>query len=231
MDKYAELLHRAKWRGLSVQENVTYEQLRKRAVSGALSLQDKTTYEQLQKRVESSVLSPQELAMVASELQKSKPETTHSILLHILGSAYATKYRSLIESFLLSSQDPTLARLALDILCDDWKLAAEYRGQILLFMRGVPWDKEEDVRLMALSKAGQYLRSHSAPELLHELLHVFVNQHERQLIREVAYCALARAIGRNWDQIPPASRHMNWDTEFDPKVIQEAKQRLAQQKG
>ena len=229
MDKYEQLLHRAKWRGLSVQENVTYEKFRQQNEVASLSTQDRATYAELRRRINTSALSPQEISMVADELQKSNPETNRYILLQILGYAGAESYRGLVEQFLECQEYPPMARLAIDILCGDWKLTGEYTKQVLSFTQGIPWDKEEDVRLMSISKAGEYLRSNFELNFLRELLHIFANQNERQLIREAAYLALARAMGRNWNELPRSSRPINWDTEFDPQIVREAKNRLIQE--
>lgn len=122
-----------------------------------------------------------------------------------------------------------LARLALQILCGYWGKTAQYLEEVLSFMQGVAWDDEEDVRQIAILEAGEYLRSNLEGRFLQELLRIFEDEAEEQSMREGAYFALARAMGREWVELPSAARHFDLATEIDPAVIQRAKERLSEE--
>jgi hypothetical protein len=177
-------------------------------------------------KTEQDKLSEEELAMVAEELQKPTPEADRFTLLDILGHAFAVPYRELVERFLECEEDPMLARLAPQILCGYWGNTDQYREEVLRFMRGVPWDEDEDVRQIAISEAGEYLRSNAEPRFLHELISIFESEDEERSMREGAYFALARAMGRDWKDLPSAASHFDLVTQTDPAVIQEARERL-----
>ena len=228
MDKYEALLKRAKWRGLSVQEHIDYARLYKGLADKMLSLQELREYEELLARIEKSVLSSQELAMVATELQKDEPEAFRHTLLLILYNAQAKKYRELVEQYLRDEEDNLLASLALETLCG-WGYTEQYRDEVLQSMGGAPWDAEGNVRIKAISIAGNYLRSHTQSEFLSELLRIFDDADEAKRWRQWAYCALARAMGRNYNEIPGAARDFDLETEIDPNVVQEARERLTQE--
>ncbi|HET7035762.1 MAG TPA: hypothetical protein VFI42_08800 [Thermomicrobiaceae bacterium] len=135
-------------------------------------------------------------------------------------------YRPLLETFLDDGSDPMMARLALQIMCDDWGYAADCREFLLRFIHGVVWDAEDDVRQIAILLTGRYLRSHRDPELLAVLIRIFEDQRGDDLVRQDAYLALADAVGRSWKELPSAAREFNVDTDTDPRVLVEAKQRL-----
>jgi hypothetical protein len=188
-------------------------------------------YENLLERAKSvepgkDKLSEDELGMVAEELRKPDPEADRFTLLDILGYAFALQYRDLVEQFLECEEDPWLARLALQILCGYWGQTDQYLEEVLKFMRGVPWDQEEDVRQMAISEVGEYLRSNNEPRFLHELILIFEDDDEERSIREGAYFALARAMGRDWKNLPSAASHFDLITQTDLAVIQEAREQL-----
>ena len=123
-------------------------------------------YSDLLDRAKWAHLSQAEIEAVAQELQQPNPEADRYTLLHILGRACAVSYRGLVERFLDSPDDPMLARIALQSLVDYWDLAEQYLDELLRFVRGVPWDVDGDVRLVAISNAGEYLRSHRESNLL-----------------------------------------------------------------
>lgn len=186
-------------------------------------------YDALLHRAKWEKLSQEEIDNVATELQQPEPEADRYILLFILGRAGALSYRWLVEQFLACEDDPMLSRKALEVLCDDWNDTARYLDQVLEFVLGVKWDEEEDVRPMAISIAGEYLRSHDEPRLLSELVRIFENEDEPQTMREGAYFALARAAGRDWKELPSAARHFDLSQDTDPSVLREARERLVAQ--
>ncbi len=185
-------------------------------------------YDELLDRAKWGTVSRQEIDEVVRELLDPRRKADRYTLLHILGKGGSPAFRAIVEPFLDWKEDPMLARLALQILCNYWDLTDQYIERVRQFVRGVAWDVDEDVRLAAISVAGEYLRTGSAPEILSDLLRILENSDERAIIREAAYTALARAVGRDWAELPPATRHFDLTRGIDPKVIQEVKDRIAQ---
>lgn len=180
----------------------------------------------LVKRATQGALTQEELAEIATILEQSAPEMDLYPLLLAIGRSNAVRYRKLVETFLHCESEPMLASLALQILCDFWGDTERYIENIKQYVRGVPWDEEQDVRQIAVSTAGEYLRQHDDRELLEQLLTVFENTEEEQLIRENAYCALARAAGKDWSELPSATRGFNLKKDIDPTVLTEIRRRL-----
>jgi hypothetical protein len=158
------------------------------------------------RRAKSDLMLPDnELSEVVEELHKDKPRTDRYTLLYTLGKGGNASYTAVVEPFLNSPGDPSLARIALWDLCLEWGLTDRYLPQLSDFVRGVAWDTEEDVRLSAIRIAGEYLRNRSNPPLLSQLITIFENPDEEQLVREVAYYALGRAMGRAHAELPGSS--------------------------
>ena len=184
------------------------------------------SYDALLARAKRDELTAQEISAVVGELQRPDSSNDRYTLLHILGRSGATAYRRLVEQFLECRDEPMLARLALKILCDYWAGTAQYIPEILGFLRGFDWDEESDIRQIAISIAGEYLRANPEPEFLWELIHIFETEENEQTIREDAYIALARAMGRDWNQLPSSAKHFDLTSQTDPMVLHEAKERL-----
>jgi len=183
-------------------------------------------YNELLQRAKWGTLSQGELAQVAAALHEPDPQVDRYTLLHILGRAGDRSYRSLVERFLHDQDDPMIARLALQILCSFWGETGRYLEEVLQFIQWVPWDDEEYIRLVAISAAGEYLRVHTEPRVLRALIRIFENEEEDHLTRQGAYRALARAVRRDWDQLPAATRLLDLTTQSDPLILQLAKERL-----
>lgn len=140
-------------------------------------------------------------------------------LIHILGASGAVRYKELVAGYLNEKDDPMLARIALQVLCSHWNMTAQYRDEVAAFIRGVEWDIDEVVRLAAVSIAGEWLRSSRDKTLLALLFDVFATVTNSSIVRQEAYFALARAYGKNWNELPPASRAMNPEKDVDPDVL------------
>ncbi len=158
-------------------------------------------------RAKRGLLSPGEVQSTTEELRRTPADSQRAYqALHILGLMGATEHRALVESYLESPRDPMLARIALVVLCNHWGLAEDYRDALEAFVRGVAWDEEDDVRLVAISAAGELSRETGDLGLIGVLLSVATDGQQRVLLREAATSALARATGVQWEEIPsPAS--------------------------
>ena len=184
-------------------------------------------YADLVRRAKRSELSREEIDAVAEELRHPLPHTDPYYLLAILGEAGGVWHRELVERFLEAGNNPWLARKALQVLCADWGDTDRYLDELAQFLAGAPWDTDDDVRLVAMTWAGEYLRDHREPRLLRELLRIFDDQGERELLRRTAYDSLARATGRPWS----ATSVSREQPPVDRMVIEEARQRLVTRGG
>lgn len=173
----------------------------------------------IKKAIEGS-LSRHELESVAQSLVTGENDRYEALL--ILGRAGAIQYRKLVEQFLDRHDDPMMARLALQVLCRYWELSTDYRDVLKRFINKVDWDQDDDVRLMAIASAGSLLAKEKDLNLLASLLQIFRDLSERQIVREAAYIALAVAMGKQWDELPPHSRHFDLERDVDHSIIAKA---------
>jgi hypothetical protein len=164
-----------------------------------------------------SSLEPNELHEVVSCLEANSCDPYDALL--IIGRAGAIQYRDIVAGYLNGRDNPMLARLALMILCRYWKLTGEYKDILETFVRKVEWDDEDDIRVLAISITGSLLAIHPDGELLKLIIRIFRDPSEPQLIREVAYCALAEASGKTPAELPSAARHFDLERDVDPQVI------------
>lgn len=142
-----------------------------------------------------------------AELLRERPDSRDAYTaIHILGRGWATDHRDLVESFLDSPDDPDLARIALTTLVTYWDLGSEYRAELREFIRGIEWDHGDDVRLVALSAAGELVRKTGDGELVSDLLEVAEGVDEDVLIRDAAFDAIARAVGTGYNDLRRRSR-------------------------
>lgn len=118
-----------------------------------------------------------------------------------LGRAMATEYVDLVESYLVCKNDPMISKLSLQILCHYWGLTSHYKNHIVKFMRGVDWDIDEDVKIMAINCAEYFLRDNKDMIFLKELYFVFKND-EDEINRAAAYKGLAAACGVDMRNFP-----------------------------
>ena len=186
-------------------------------------------YTDLLRRAERDELTEDEIAIVAKELEENKLGEHSSTLLIILGKSWDSSHQGLVEQFLTIKEDPILAEEALSVLCNDWGLTSQYVEQVLQFMQGVSWDTFEDCRLRATSIAGEYLRHSTEPRILRGLLEIFEDEKEEHLLRESAYSALARAMGKEYTEIPSAARTFDLKKDTDQDVLRKAQERLSRE--
>lgn len=149
------------------------------------------------------------VAKKIKEISKDQDRSLYS-LIHIMGRAKATEYQKLIEPFLIYPDNPNISKITLQSLCTYWNLTPKYLDELKMFIQGAAWDDFDDVRLVALSIAGEFLRTNHEKELLSLLIALFENQENNQvrppenplLIQSCAYYAIARAMGKDYNQIP-----------------------------
>jgi hypothetical protein len=103
-----------------------------------------------------------------------------------------------------------------------WNLTSNYVPDLLLFLDGVSWDVDDDAKQMALSVAGEYLRTHEDEQVGARLLRFANDPTERELLRELAVSALARALSDGWQEIPPASRRTSLSDSWSRSVLHRA---------
>lgn len=174
-------------------------------------------------------LSRSELDAVVQGLVTGTADPYEALL--VIGRAGATQHRRLVERYLQASDDPMLARLAVQVLCRYWGLAFEYREVLEKFIRKVDWDEDDDVRLMAIDCAGSLLADRPDRDLLRLLLKIFRDEGERQIVREAAYSALALAAGKKPHEIPMSSRHFDLDRDIDRSVLSSVEAALVADEG
>ncbi|CAM0117305.1 hypothetical protein [Rhabdochlamydiaceae symbiont of Dictyostelium giganteum] len=166
---------------------------------------DKATWDELTK---------DEIAYVTNKFESKEqlPVNELSNLIYILGRIGAVKYRKKIEKYLYGPHPEDLCVIALRVLCNYWKYSTAYIEEIKMFIRGVEWDPVDEIRLIAISVAGESIRNNMNRELLKLLLDVFENlginpdlnekrDYARAFIQSCAYYAIARAMGKEYNQI------------------------------
>lgn len=181
------------------------------------------TTDDLIHRATSGTITADELASVAESLRNRKGDDYDHLL--VLGRAGATQYRSDVEDFLNCPDDPMLSRLALQVLCRYWGLAEDYASDILRFVKGLEWDEDEDVRIMAISCSDSLLALPQHRDLLAEVYRIATDPDEDHVARQAAYSALAISIGVAPSELPSPAR-FNIDTDIDPRILEDAKTRL-----
>jgi hypothetical protein len=145
----------------------------------------------------------------------------------VIGRAEATAHEAAVASFIERPDEPMLARLALEILCSWWGHTSKYRADVLRFVNGVDWDLEDGgyVRQIAISAAGEHVRRHEDSDLLRALITVFDSTDAPDLDREIAYHALQRAAGVEWNKIRGAGIP-DWRLNVDHRTLESLRRRL-----
>lgn len=190
-----------------------------------------STHEEDMKRAKAGELNDQELDEIAASLRGEGFGRDRYECLELISAARATRFRGLVEALLDSPDDPMISRLALIVLCEEWNEADRYVPELKRFVRGAPWDQEGDVRLVAITTAGEVLRSIKDPELLEMLFDVFSDDGSDRVDREAAYCALARAVGEDWGRLPSAARGFDLEADVDPETLERVRRRLREESG
>lgn len=184
------------------------------------------SFDKLAEKATWSKLTQEEIEYVTRTFYDSKPGHDQNLAdcIYILGRIGADQHKATIEKYLFYPADAHVSAVTLRILCLYWKYTGEYLNQIVSFIKGVDWDEDDEVRMMAFSSLGEYLRKKSELHLI-KLLTDFVEDptkiegylHDRDYARvflqACAYQDLAKALGRPSDEIA--------ETEDVEKVIKE----------
>lgn len=183
--------------------------------------------DEMLERATSGQLSAREQDRIAEALQSETPSIDRYTLLLALGRSMAKRHKAVVESFLEAESDPMLARLALQILCRFWSETEHYIPWIERALAGLEWDHDDDVRQMAVSIAGEYLREAPQPALLRRLLLLVEDSVEDESMRKDAYLSVARAMGVSWEDLPRLSRLPSMADLMDTRIMEAARNRLA----
>lgn len=179
--------------------------------------------DELVDRAKQGLVRRSELAEVAAQLRYTEDETRAYRLLYVLARSTATEHEELVASF-LSAGDPELARLALQTLCTFWGRTESYVDFVRAFLAGVSWDSG-DVRQIAISVAGEHLRTHTDTGMLARLLELAYQENHDEVERRVALEALATALG---DPVAETLRAGGDDRAgWTARVLARAEERLA----
>jgi HEAT repeat protein len=184
--------------------------------------------ETLRDEAEAGTIDPRDLRAVAEHVGSASADEDRYTMLQIVGEAGDKQYRPLVERFLESPDDPMLARLALEILAHYWGDVDRYLDQVKRFLHGVSWDDQDDVRQMAIFRAGDYLLTNPDEDLLADLIRVVTDKSEDHMIRQTAYLALGWAMGMDRRELPPASRIFDVEAEIGrTDLLSRAERRLS----
>jgi hypothetical protein len=175
-------------------------------------------------------LSEPELGQAIAALKDPSFAGDRYTLIYIIGRALATSQEELVAIYLNCPEDPMLARIALQTLCSFWGKTPRYLAYVRRFMCGVDWDTEDDVRQIAISIAGEYVRKTWDDGLFQELLDIATNEDSFPWIRQFAIQALARTMGDEWPDIPRVSMQNDPNDEWHRETLERAFQRFVDMK-
>jgi hypothetical protein len=176
-------------------------------------------------------VSDAEIAWVTDALERRDPRYDLYRLIHIVGRVGTPgKHENLVAEFLDSPNDPMLSRISL-ITLDNWGLFEKYRDVILAFCRGVDWDYEGDVRLVALNQTGKYLATSSDCTLLVNLIDVAADVGEDIVIRRAGLDGLAIALGAAAKDLPAVLLEIDPGGSWASEVLDRAWQRYKRECG
>ena len=173
-------------------------------------------------------ISRSELAQIA-DLASSGNSDNLYVVLRALGLAGSSAHRRIMERYLLYPRNPIISALALKALCLWWRLAADYRTQLIEFMHGVDWDLDGYLRLQIISITGEYLRGNKDPELLRIVLDIFSDPAEITLIRGAAYRSMLRSEGVEWRDMPSAARELDLSEDVDEGIVARVRKKIRTQ--
>lgn len=164
-------------------------------------------------------ISKSEFEEVSQVLSEGKGDSYGFLL--IIGRACDLRYQMIVERYLDSPDDPMLARLSLQILCQYWGLGCEYVTEIKEFINGVEWDEEDEVKDMALSCCASVFKKQEEANLVKSVYDVFIDQNEDSISRITAYGSLAVLAGLDIAKLAQPLEFA-FDLDVDKKVLKYA---------
>jgi hypothetical protein len=177
-------------------------------------------------RAKQGLLSRDELDAIADRLEHQDTFEHVGDQLMVMQFAGDGRYRRAVERYLDLREDLGAVSRALQVLCFNWDLTAEYFGWLVHFVEGVPWDLRlgtQHVRSEALILAGSYLTTARSRPLLELLLRIAEDESEQPVIRGEAAATLIRAQSP-WPHHAPLELSLD-DPRF-AQAIHEARERL-----
>ncbi|MDH2429167.1 hypothetical protein [Sphaerisporangium sp. TRM90804] len=182
----------------------------------------------LVEKAKDGTLKDGEIRRVAEVLSTTPPPDEVYRLLYVIARSRAQSYERLVPGFLWHREDPTVARLALQTLCAFWGKGEQYLHELRLFVKGVDWDSDDDVKGVAVSAAGELLRKITDCELLNSLIDE-ATSFDDDVNRRVAIEALARALGDSYEAM--ASFEPFTKSQWEDRVVKRAEARRAKECG
>lgn len=186
-------------------------------------------------------LSKEEIEYVAKKIiDQTCNNDDLSTCIYILGRSGAEQYREQIEKYIYFKSNEWVCIQALRTLCTYWLLTNDYLEEIKMYIKGADWDDTDDIRIHAIGIAGNYLRKNHDSDLLRLLVEIFETPNHAYkihhddaltLIKSCAYEALARAMGKEWNEILDVDEILynitneKWEC-LDMTIIREAKNRI-----
>ena len=167
-----------------------------------------------------------EIGQIVAELESVNSTFNRYTLVSILGYGGMAEARPVVERLLTCSSDPQLAGKALDVLCTDWSLTAEYSDAVGVFARGVVWDGDSDVQLVALSIVGQELAEKADADWFRLLLSIAHDEAQLFRAREGAIQALAIGLGDYVRDLPSAAVDQPLDSEWSITTLRRAEEKI-----
>jgi hypothetical protein len=161
--------------------------------------------------------SAEDVAVVVGLLSGEHDAEDTYWLLQALGRAGRVEHEVLVAGFLEYREEPTVAALALRVLCRHWGLADRYADRIREFL--YLDDGVLSPRSVAISLAGEYLRDRRDAAMLERLVELAGEDGVDWIDRKHALTALATALG-----YPHSARVRGADGE---RILVEAVARLA----
>jgi hypothetical protein len=216
-------------------------------------MNDQKRLEDIHKQALVGEILSDELDWVASKLQESPPELSYIQMLMILARQRAQQYRGLVEHFLEYRGDWSCVAEALRTLCRWWNDTHLYIDTLLKYMSAMEDESYNlldvsEVRRVAISLAGEYLRDNKEPKLLNRLIELYENpdlpewtfikdphsrsleiQQERGFVRCAAYLAVAEAMGRAYRTLPHIEDEVHLNDIADPQIISRVRKRLEEE--
>src|SRR5438045_2938047 len=122
--------------------------------------------DELLEKTRANRLTQEEFDIVVKMVRDGPHDENLCLLIYVLRLAGAKDLKKIIEKFLYYPTNPYVSRVALKTLCEGWKLTGDYLEEVKRFIVGEEWDVRDEIRLLAISIAGEYLADHFDKQLL-----------------------------------------------------------------